>query len=153
MRQLFPPRRIRFKLSGPLRPGAYRSSPLCAARLGGARRVMTSVPEEIAVATKPALMRKMIGEDFDTGIPCAFVLTGNIYGLDSCPRCMPEVLHHHSARDPVERIRTCAESFWRSHREPTARAHPVSCRPHGRLSSVRRVAAYRRPVFRFSRFP
>ena len=56
----------------------------------GARRTKTSVPDEVAFATKPALAREMIGEALDTGVPCAFVLADAVYGSDSGLRRMLE---------------------------------------------------------------
>ena len=47
-----------------------------------ARRAATSIPEEIAFATKPALARRMIGRALDAGVPCAWVLGDEIYGSD-----------------------------------------------------------------------
>ena len=56
----------------------------------GARRAKTSVPEEVAFATKPALAREMIGDALDTGMACAFVLADTVYGSDSRLRRMLE---------------------------------------------------------------
>ena len=56
----------------------------------GTRRAKTSVPEEVAFATKPALAREMIGDALDTGMACAFVLADTVYGSDSRLRRMLE---------------------------------------------------------------
>ena len=56
----------------------------------GARRAKTSVPEEVAFATKPALAREMIAAALDADMPCAFVLADTVYGSDSCLRRMLE---------------------------------------------------------------
>lgn len=56
----------------------------------GARRAKTSVPDEVAFATKPVLARAMIGNALDAGIPCAFVLADAVYGSDSRLRQMLE---------------------------------------------------------------
>ena len=56
----------------------------------GVRRAKTSVPEEVAFATKPALAREMIGDALDTGMPCTFVLADTVYGSDSRLRRMLE---------------------------------------------------------------
>ena len=56
----------------------------------GARRAKTSVPEEVAFATKPVLACEMVRAALDTGMPCAFVLADTVYGSDIRLRRMLE---------------------------------------------------------------
>src|SRR5918992_2473455 len=46
------------------------------------KRAAAAIPEEVAFATKPALACRMIGRALDAGLPCAWVLGGEIYGSD-----------------------------------------------------------------------
>lgn len=46
------------------------------------KRAWTAIPEEVAFATKPTLASRMIGRALDAGLPCAWVLSDQIYGSD-----------------------------------------------------------------------
>lgn len=54
------------------------------------RRNKGQVPEDIELATKPALAREMIARLLDEGTPCAFVLADSVYGSDRRFRRMLE---------------------------------------------------------------
>ena len=47
-----------------------------------ARRDEAAIPKAVTFATKPALVRRMIGRALDAGLPCAWVLGDEIYGSD-----------------------------------------------------------------------
>jgi SRSO17 transposase len=54
------------------------------------RRRKTSVPEDVAFATKPAMAREMIAAALDAGVSCAWVLADALYGSDYRLRRMLE---------------------------------------------------------------
>ena len=46
------------------------------------RRAAAAIPDVVDFATKPALAREMIGRALDAGLPCAWMLSDEIYGSD-----------------------------------------------------------------------
>ena len=54
------------------------------------RRAKTSVPDDVAFATKPAIAGDLIAAALDAGVPCAWVLADALYGSASRLRRMLE---------------------------------------------------------------